>query len=57
MSIDIKNSHTIAYINFITNQIHNHADDIYESLMDDENEDLQKSVDSLIDILLDLKTK
>jgi len=57
MSVKSNNSNTITYINFVTNQIHNHADDIYEALMDQENPDLQRSVDSLIDVLLELKTK
>tara|TARA_R100001198_G_C5225583_1_gene206294 strand:+ start:577 stop:750 length:174 start_codon:yes stop_codon:yes gene_type:complete len=57
MSVKSNNSNTITYINFVTNQIHNHADDIYEALMDQEDPDLQRSVDSLIDVLLELKTK
>ncbi len=57
MSVKLNNSNTITYINFITNQKHNHADDIYEALMDQEDPDLQRSVDSLIDVLLELKTK
>ncbi len=57
MSVKLNNSNTITYINFITNQIHNHADDIYECLMDQETEDLQRSIDSLIDVLLELKIK
>ena len=57
MAVQLNNSHTITYINFVMSQVHNHSDDIYEALMDENNEDLQRSIDSLIDVLLELKTK
>ena len=57
MAVELNNSHTITYINFVMGQVHNYSDDIYEALMDENNEDLQRSIDSLIDVLLELKTK
>tara|TARA_R100000734_G_C3304961_1_gene95464 strand:- start:385 stop:558 length:174 start_codon:yes stop_codon:yes gene_type:complete len=57
MAVELNNSHIITYINFVMGQVHNHTDDIYEALMDENNQDLQRSIDSLIDVLLELRTK
>jgi hypothetical protein len=46
--------HHVTYVNFITKMINDTTDDIYESLMDKKQEELNKSCKNLIKILDEL---
>lgn len=45
----------INFINNVMKAVNNDVDDIYESLIDEEYYDCEQKIDSLIEILLDIK--
>ena len=54
MSVPKGDKETIKHINYVTNMIHDYADDLYESLMDREYEGSQEQAQQLIIVLADL---
>ena len=52
--INPEDTHAIAHINFICRSIHDFGDDLYESLMERENEEAKKKAKDLIKVLNDL---
>ena len=52
--INKEDTHAIAHINFICRHIHDFGDDLYESLMERENEEAKKKAKDLIKVLNDL---
>lgn len=46
--------HHITYVNFITKMINDNTDDIYENLMDQNQDNVNKSCKNLIKILNEL---
>jgi len=52
--INKEDTHAIAHINFICRSIHDFGDDLYESLMERENEEAKKKAKELIKVLGDL---
>jgi len=52
--INQEDTHAIAHINFICRSIHDFGDDLYESLMERENEKAKKKAKDLIKVLNDL---
>ena len=45
---------TITHINFVCNNIHDFANELYEDLMDRENEEAKAKAQALIKVLADL---
>ena len=52
--INKEDTHAIAHINFICRSIHDFGDDLYESLMERDNEAAQKKAKDLIKVLSEL---
>ena len=52
--INKEDTHAIAHINFICSSIHEFGDDLYESLMERENEEAKKKAKALIKVLGEL---
>jgi hypothetical protein len=52
--INKEDTHAIAHVNFICGRIHEFGDDLYESLMERDNEEAQKKAKELIKVLSDL---
>jgi len=46
----------INFINMTIKVVNDYVDDIYEDLVDENYDDCERSVDSLVEILLDIKT-
>jgi hypothetical protein len=53
MSINKNSRNSINYINLLMDNINKLTDDIYESLMDEDNNSLNKSIKELTSILRD----
>lgn len=55
MKISAHDKNRLSYINFTMSEINDLSSEIYEHLVDNENEELLQAIDKMMSVLIDLK--
>lgn len=55
MKISAHDKNRLSYINFTMSEINDLSSEIYEHLVDNENEELLQTIDKMMSVLIDLK--